>query len=98
LSGSVFRDIAAVAAAEGVYAPGKPWFEENEPIHADDESLIKYGLPRAIPRELLAPYGVMDGVPVYREIGTRGPPEVIYVAISPGMFQPYQDIIGTGCM
>jgi hypothetical protein len=97
-SGSFNPDPAQAAAAEGAYASGKRWFADNEPMRVDGVTLVKYGLPRAIPRELLAPYGVMEDVPVYREIGTRGVPEVVYVAESPGKFQPYQNMTGNGCM
>jgi hypothetical protein len=84
--------------ADAPYAAGAEWYEQNGPIAIDGERLIKYGLPRRLEAGIARRFGTINGVAVHVEVGTRGTPEVVYVAASPeGMFQPYQDTIGTGC-
>lgn len=79
-------------------AGGATWFESNESIVAEKERLIKYGMPRRIEAELLWRYGYVYGVPAYREVGTSGTPDVLYLPVDRnGLFQPYQDSIGDGC-
>jgi hypothetical protein len=79
-------------------AAGRAWYEANEAIVAEGEWLIKYGMPRRIEAELLRRYGFVYGVPAYREAGTSGTPEVLYLPVDRnGLFQPYQDTIGNGC-
>ena len=101
------REVDAVQMAPGPYSPPRPpeeryaaglaWFEENQPLSVEGELLVKYGPGREMDPAELVRLGVKDGVPVYVERAVRTNPEVVYLPISPGRFQPYQDTIGTGC-
>lgn len=101
------REVDAVQMAPGPYSPPRPpeeryaaglaWFEENQPIRVEGELLVKYGLARSMDPADLVRVGVKDGVPVYAERGGHIDPGVVYLAVSPGLVQPYQDTIGTGC-
>ncbi|MBW3569923.1 MAG: hypothetical protein KY467_02340 [Gemmatimonadetes bacterium] len=82
---------------EPLLAAGTRWYEEHLPIVVDGEMLIKHGLPQAIEPELLERIGTLNGVAVYVEAGSATPVEVVYVPTAPGMYQPYQDMIGNGC-
>ena len=72
-------------------ADDRPWFRDNEPIHYAGRRVVRYGPTRDIPADLLERYGTLDGVPVYAEAGYRGLPDVLYVPVSGGRFQPYQN-------
>lgn len=82
---------------EPLYAAGLPWYEERMPIIADGEMLTMYGPVRELDPALLERIGTINDVAVYVETGSRGSASVVYVPVSPGMYQPYQDMIGTGC-
>jgi len=88
---------ATASQASEAYASGAPWFEEHEPIRADGHGLVKYGLPRLLSPSEIWRYGTVNGVAVYVEAGSRGRPEVLYVAVAPGSYQPYQNMTSTGC-
>ena len=88
---------AAASQVSEVYAAGAPWFEEHEPIRAEGHGLVKYGLPRPLSPDEIRRYGTVNGVAAYVEAGSRGRPEVLYVAVAPGRYQPYQNMTSTGC-
>jgi len=80
------------------YAAGQPWYEENEPIIIEDQRLVKYGFPRRLEAGTVRRIGSVDGVGVYVELREGFHPEVVYLPVSPdGLFQSYQDNLGTGC-
>ena len=79
------------------FADRAPWFVEGRLLHFAGRLLEKYGLPRPIETELLDRVGVIDGIPVYAETGVPGIPEVVYLPVAAGGFQPYQAMIGDGC-
>jgi hypothetical protein len=83
---------------DALYAAGTPWYQEHLPLRSGDQMLSMYGPPRAIDADLLQRFGFVNGVPVYREAGTGGTPEVVYVPVGPdGLYQPYQNMTGSGC-
>ena len=76
---------------EGVrYAGQAPWYTGDAPIVSAGRRYHKYGLPRALSDSELERVGFRGEVPAYREAGTQGTPEVLYVLVSRGMYQPYQ--------
>lgn len=86
------------APADETYAAGQGWYASNHPLLAGGARLEKYGLPRAVPADLLLRYGFVNGVPAYAEAGSeREAPSVLYVPVSAGMYQPYQFMSSSGC-
>jgi hypothetical protein len=83
--------------ADARYAAGTHWYEERLPLVVDGEHLVMYGLPHSLAPGDLLRLGTVHGVPVYVEAGSTGTPAVIYVPLSHGVYQPYQDTIGNGC-
>jgi hypothetical protein len=68
----------------------EPWFVDNEPLEFMGSRYIKYGLPRDIRLEEVVQIGRAGNVPVYRERGAAGPPEVLYIPVATGGMQAYQ--------
>lgn len=97
---AVVRELGGppVPGAEGPYAAGMEFYEIHLPIRAEGAWLTKYGLPRPIAPNELRRLGFVHGVAAYAEMGSRTtPPEVVYLAVSPGTYQPYQNMAGSGC-
>lgn len=73
------------------YAAGAVWYINNQPITHDGGTFVKYGLPRVLGTDEVAPVGSNDGVPVFAEAGTSAPRDVVYIPVRQGCeFQPYQ--------
>jgi hypothetical protein len=84
--------------ADAAVAAGMRWYEDNEPIMVEGHRLTRYGLPRPLADGDVRRIGSIDGVGVYREVGTVGVPGVVYLPVTrDGMFQPYQNMTGDGC-
>ncbi len=78
------------------YAEGQTWFVNNETVKFNGKPYVKYGLPRILGVTEIMKTGVYKGVGVYREAGTTGVAEVIYIPVRQGCeFQPYQINCGT---
>lgn len=89
-AGMVSRD-TSLAPEGAAYAAGQAWYVERLPIRMEHVRYVQYGPPRSLSaqdRAHLQRVGVMGRVSVYAERG--GPPDPLYVPISPGEFQPYQ--------
>lgn len=101
-AGDISRDTSRVAEGAG-YAAGERWYVQNEPLLLEGgRRFIKYGLPRRFPEEergFLRRVGVLGRVSFYAEAGAEGVllPEVLYAAVSPGEFQPYQGFGPSPC-
>ena len=72
------------------YAATAEWFVRDEVVTLDGRRYVKYGLPRALGVDDLAPAGEYRGVPVFEQRGEED--ELVrYVAVRPGcVFQPYE--------
>jgi hypothetical protein len=77
------------APTEG-YAGGESWYEQHLPIEFDGLRYFKYGHPRAIADHELARVGSLGRIGLYREAGTTGTPEHLYVPVRPGEYLPFQ--------
>lgn len=74
------------------------WYVDNEPIMVQGRRLTKYGLPRPLADGEVRRIGAIGGVGVFREVGTAGIAEVVYLPVTrDGSFQPYQSMMGDGC-
>lgn len=90
--------LALPLPADAAVVAGLRWYEHNEPITVEGHRLVKYGLPRPLGEGEVRRIGSIAGVGVYRETGTTGTPEVVYLPVSrDGIFQPYQNMTGDGC-
>jgi hypothetical protein len=74
---------------DGVYAAGAEWYVMNEPIAFNGNRYVKYGLPRPLAAHEIERVGTLGGVAVYAEAASERM-EVLYVAVGPGSYQPYQ--------
>jgi hypothetical protein len=71
------------------YAAGEPWYEGNEPVSHAHNRYVKMGLPRPLSADSLVFAGAVGAVPFYTEPG-KGPfPELIFIPVTPGQYQPY---------
>jgi len=73
----------------GVYAAGAEWHVNNEPIAYNGHYYVKYGLPRSLAAHEIERVGTLEGVAVHAEAGSEWF-EVLYVAVGPGSYHPYQ--------
>ena len=81
-------------------AAGEPWFVDSDPIRLNGRRYAKYGLPRVLAADELAPYSYYADASVFVEAGSDAyEPEVIYVLVGPRAaqgeageceYQPYQ--------
>jgi hypothetical protein len=84
------RDTALVPEGLG-YAAAERWYIDNEPMLFAGSRYVKYGLPRPLDRAEVQRVGVRGRVSLYAEAGQGGPyMDVLYIAVSPGQYQPYQ--------
>ena len=89
--------VALPLPADAAYAGGTAWFVENAMLLGAGGRLVKYGPPRRM-EGFLRRYGTVNGVGVYVPTSSRGLPDIVYVPVSPdGLFQVYEDSVGTGC-
>ena len=66
------------------------WYQNNEPIVVAYRRWVKYGLPRLQDDSLLVRYGSLGVVPVFARRGYRERPDLLYVPVAPGEYQPYE--------
>lgn len=100
-AGDISRDTSLVPEGAG-YAAGERWYVQNEPLRLEGgPRYVKVGLPRRIPEQqgvVLQRFGVVGRVSFYAEAGFGdAPPEVLYAAVSPGQFQPYNGFAARSC-
>lgn len=87
---TVTQDKASAPLPPVGYPTGEGWYVNDEPITFDGMRYVKYGLPRALPEDEMARFGSLGRVTFYVEVGAGGHTEVLYAAVAPGRFQPYQ--------
>lgn len=72
------------------HAGGEAWFARDSTITVDGRSYRKHGLPRVVGLHEITPYATYRGVPVFRERGLEGTPEILYVPVHASCeVQPY---------
>lgn len=86
------KDFYSVYPKEGTsYAAKATWYINSERISFNALPYVKYGLPRVLGTTEIEKTGAYKGINIYREAGTKGTPEVIYIPARQGCeFQPYQ--------
>lgn len=90
----VTRD--TVPPAGLAYADGAPWFVENRPITFEGWRYIKYGMPRPLAPGELARIGSLGRMAVYAEPDRTRAPEVLFIPVRPGEYQPYESFRPSG--
>jgi hypothetical protein len=72
------------------FAAGEPWFVRDSSITDEGRRYRKYGLPRIVGLHEVDLHATYRGVPVLREIGVEGTPEILYVPVRASCeVQPY---------
>jgi hypothetical protein len=72
------------------YAASRRWFVDSAPLLFAERRYVRYGLPRVLSVHEVEPTGEYDGVLLFAEARTEGPPDVLYVPVRAGcVFQPY---------
>ncbi|MBB4638108.1 hypothetical protein [Longimicrobium terrae] len=83
--------------ASPAYAGTEGWFLNNELISFEGRRYLKYGLPRSsIEPDLLEGVGWHGAIRIYAETGFADMPGHLYIPVSPGMYQTYNQA-GDGC-
>ena len=73
----------------GVYAEGGAWFEADDDITFEQRTYGKFGAAVRLDCGDIRQVGEHLGVPLF-STGTGGtPPEILYVPVRPGVWQPY---------
>ncbi len=73
------------------YAANQSWYINNDPVVLNGHNYVKYGLPRILGVFEIEKSVAYKGLGIYREAGTTGLAEIIYIPVRPGCeFQPYQ--------
>ena len=85
------RRFSEVYPGTTAYAAGRDFYTRGEIITVNRSPYVGFGLTRIIPADALTRAGEYQGVPLFRERGGTGIPEVLYLPVRPGCeFQPYQ--------
>ena len=78
----------------GVYAEGGAWFEADDDITFEQRTYGKFGAAVRLDCGDIRQVGEHLGVPLF-STGTGGtPPEILYVPVRPGVWQPYSQAPG----
>ena len=78
----------------GRYAGGEAWFVNDDAITFDRRQLSKFGQPESRDCRAMKIVGEHGGVNIFAEVTASAPFRIIYVPVSPGVFQPYQAQVG----
>jgi hypothetical protein len=81
---------AGVFTATEGYAAGESWYEQHHPIEFEGLRYFLYGRVRPIADHELARVGSLGRIGLYREAGTTGTPEHLYLPVRPGEYVPFQ--------
>ena len=88
------RDLGPSVAFAGSYAAGRDWFVRDQPIRLGDREFQKFGTPSAKACNEIVVVGSHMGVNVFSDAGATSPYSLVYVPVSPGMFQVYRAGVG----
>lgn len=78
----------------GNYAAGEAWFVNDDAITFNRRQFSKFGQPESRDCRAMKIVGDYDGVNLFAEVTASAPFGVLYVPVSPGVFQPYQTQVG----
>ena len=74
----------------GSYADGREWFTGDEPIELDEREYSKSGEPLRLACADIERVGEHEGVPLFAERGGERPHDIVYVPVTPGVWQGYE--------
>ena len=84
------REVGGDVAFPGTYAAGRGWFDGDEPVELEDHEYVRFGGMVALDCREIIQVGAFDQVPLFAEVGTEAPHEILYVPARPGIWQPYE--------
>jgi hypothetical protein len=79
----------------GDYAQGRTWFENNSAITFESASYQKSGTPVRLNCPEIMRVGEYMGVPLFAMRNATRPYQQLYVPVSPGVWQMYENLRGT---
>jgi hypothetical protein len=87
-------ELRPAVALAGVYAENRAWFEAGEPITVEQRSYGRLGA--AVPLDCgdIRQVGEHLGVPLFATDTGGASPEILYVPVRAGVWQPYS--LGAG--
>jgi hypothetical protein len=87
-------ELRPAVALAGVYAENRAWFETGEPVTFEQRSFGRLGAPVQLDCGDIRLVGEHQGVPLF-VLGTGvASPDILYVPVRPGVWQPY--LVGSG--
>ena len=87
-------DLRAVLDFKGNYAAGTSWFVGDGAIRMGKRQYHKFGTPMTKRCGDLKIVGANNGVNLFADASASSPFDLLYVPVSPGIFQPYQAQVG----
>jgi len=87
-------ELRPVMGFTGTYAEGKAWFVADEVVTLDDREYQKFGTPMSKACSELKIVGEHMGVNLFADVSATAPFDLVYVPVTPGVFQPYQAQVG----
>lgn len=91
---SKLRDLRPVLDFEGNYAGGTSWFVGDDAISMGRRQYQKFGTPMTKRCGDLKIVGAHNGVNLFADANATAPFDLLYVPVSPGIFQSYQAQVG----
>ncbi|MEJ2215119.1 MAG: hypothetical protein P8099_00760 [Gemmatimonadota bacterium] len=88
------QDLRPVLGFQGNYAAGTSWFVGDEAIRMNRRQYHKFGTPVAKRCGDLKIVGANNGVNLFADADATAPFSIVYVPVSPGIFQSYQAQVG----
>ena len=78
-------------ATAPAYAAGATWFIQTDSLRYNNQTWVKYGLPRIAQPSEMSRIGDVQGTSLFAAAGRAAPYDVIFVPTRPGCeFQGYQ--------
>ncbi len=87
-------ELRPAVAFVGVYAQSRAWFEAEEPITLEQRSYGRFGTAFQLDCGDIRRVGEHLGVPLFTADTGDGSPEILYVPVRPGVWQPYSLVPG----
>ena len=82
-------ELRPAVALAGVYAESRAWFAAGEPITFEQRSYVELGAVVRLDCGDLQQVGEHLGVPLFVSGADGASPEILYVPVRPGVWQPY---------
>ena len=74
----------------GAYADGKEWFTGDEPLEFEEREYSKSGEPLRLDCAKIERVGEHEGVPLFADRSHERPFDIVYVPVTPGVWQGYE--------